>query len=180
MRLGMGVAQITGAFAVLIDDAHRGLDHVLGHRRFAGAGSAPASTPVRGVARRTTPWRRPSRAGRWPATRAGFCRAKRPAKPDRATAAVLLKVHHGNCASSGPPRTFRYSSKRPALFGLQQAADHAVAALAGAEFVAAVVIAGDARVEHETIVKGFGAIAQVPRVVFEGAFIEGGGAFILR
>ncbi|MND64815.1 hypothetical protein D3C80_561620 [compost metagenome] len=34
MGLGMGVAQVAGAFTVLIDDAHGGLDDVLGHRRF--------------------------------------------------------------------------------------------------------------------------------------------------
>jgi hypothetical protein len=32
----MRIAQIAGAFAVLVDDAHGGLDHVLGHGRFTG------------------------------------------------------------------------------------------------------------------------------------------------
>ena len=64
--------------------------------------------------------------------------------------------------------------QRPALLWLQQTADHAVAKLAGAELVTAVVVAGNARVKHKAIGKGFGAIAQVPRVVLERAFVKGG------
>ena len=35
MRLGVGIAQIARTFAVLVDDAHCGLNDVLRHRRFA-------------------------------------------------------------------------------------------------------------------------------------------------
>jgi len=69
--------------------------------------------------------------------------------------------------------------KRPALLWLQMAADDTVAEFAGAEFVSAVVVASDPRVEHKSIGKGFGAIAQVPWVVFERAFVERGYALIL-
>jgi hypothetical protein len=63
-----------------------------------------------------------------------------------------------------PPRAaqhFQVLQQRPAFFRLQQAADHAIAALAGAELVTAVVVAGDSRVEQKAIGEGFGAIAQV-------------------
>ncbi|CAI8922718.1 hypothetical protein EMIT0180MI3_360004 [Priestia megaterium] len=74
---------------------------------------------------------------------------------------------------------FQVFQQRPALLRLQQATDHAITALAVAEFVAAVVIAGNTRVEHKTVGEGFGAIAQVFGIVFEGALIERCCAFIL-
>src|SRR5471030_1064874 len=74
---------------------------------------------------------------------------------------------------------FQVFEQRPAFLRLQQAPDDAITALAGAKFMSAVVIAGDAGVEHKAVSKGFGAIAQVLGVVLEGAFVERGRTFVL-
>ncbi|MNY78438.1 hypothetical protein D3C86_2186800 [compost metagenome] len=62
---------------------------------------------------------------------------------------------------------------------MQQASNDPVAAFAGTEFVTAVVVAGDSRVELKAVGKGLRAIPQMLGVVLEGAFIEGGRPFIL-
>src|SRR5690606_32111242 len=59
--------------------------------------------------------------------------------------------------------------QRPALVRRQRPADHAVAAATGAEFVAAVAVAGDRGIEQEAAGEAFGADAGTARIVFAAA-----------
>lgn len=79
-----------------------------------------------------------------------------------------------------PPGVTIMNVRQPQPLGLANSILCARPMLHDEAFVAAVVIAADARVEQKTVGERLGAIAEVARVVFERAFIEGGGALILR
>ena len=180
--LGVGIAQVARAFAVLVNDAHGGLDDALGHRRFTGRDlfirrHRPAVLP--GV---------PGGGGQ-PAEQAqadqpqqGLAEKRSDAQPqagEQGRLVVSRSDHHGNCCSSGPPSTLRYSSSAQRSCGSRPRPmtplPRSPARNSWPLLWLPVILVSN----RKAFLNAAGLKAQMARVVIEGAFIEGGAALVL-
>ncbi|MCY1422338.1 hypothetical protein D9M71_380150 [compost metagenome] len=117
MGLGVGIAQVTGAAAVLVDDADGGLDNVLGHghliRRDLLLGRDRAVL-LPGVPEAS---QEPTEQAKRDQPQQYFHQAPTKPQPHAGSKTERVRSIHGNCASSGVPSTFRYSSNAQRSWG---------------------------------------------------------------